>query len=285
MPPPPTPPLFVIAPSRRALSLRLRELWEYRELLYFLVWRDVKVRYKQTAFGVAWALLQPLFTMAVFTLFFDRLAKVGSDGLPYPLFSLAGLLPWTFFSQGLSQSTNSLVGSSNLIKKVYFPRIIIPAASILAGLPDLALAALVFFGLLAWYGVWPGAPALLFAPLAVLLACAVALGVGMWLSALNVEYRDVRFVIPFVVQTWMFLSPVIYPASGVTTALEARGLPAWLYGLNPMTGAVEGFRYALLGSTACPPPVFAASAAVTVLLLVTGAIYFRRMERTFADVV
>lgn len=277
-------PTFVIAPSRGGLSIRLKELWEYRELLYFLIWRDVKVRYKQTVLGAAWAIFQPLFTMAVFTLFFDRLAKVGSDGLPYPLFSLAALVPWTFFATGLTQSTNSLVGSANLIKKVYFPRSIIPAAAVLAGLVDLGLALLMFFVALAFYGWSPGF-ALAVLPLAVVWICLVAFGTGLWLSALNVEYRDVKFVAPFLVQIWMFVSPVIYPASRVTQALAKRGLPEWLYGLNPMAGVVEAFRYALLGTTACQASFFVAGAVVTALMLLSGIAYFKRMERTFADVV
>jgi len=277
-------PTFVIAPARGGLSIRLKELWEYRELLYFLIWRDVKVRYKQTVLGALWALFQPLFSMVIFTLFFDRLAKIGSDGLPYPLFSLAALVPWTFFSTGLTQSTNSLVGSANLIKKVYFPRGIIPAAAVLAGLVDLALALCMFFGALACYGWWPGATVFLL-PVAVIWICAVAFATGLWLSALNVDYRDVKFVAPFLVQIWMFVSPVIYPASRVTAALSKRGLPEWLYGLNPMAGVVEAFRYALLGTTACPVSFFVAGAVVTALLLLSGVAYFKRMERTFADVV
>ncbi len=277
-------PTFVIAPARGGLSVRLKELWEYRELLYFLIWRDVKVRYKQTLLGASWAIFQPLFTMGVFTLFFDRLAKIGSDGMPYPLFSLAALVPWTFFSTGLTQSTNSLVGSSNLIKKVYFPRGIIPAAAVLAGLVDLALALVMFFGALAFYGWWPGV-ALVLLPAAVIWICVVAFGTGLWLSALNVEYRDVKFVAPFLVQIWMFVSPVIYPAGRVTQALAKRGLPEWLYGLNPMASVVEAFRYSLLGTTSCPGSFFVAGAAVTAALLFSGIAYFKRMERTFADVV
>ena len=277
-------PTFVIAPARGGLSVRLKELWEYRELLYFLIWRDVKVRYKQTLLGASWAVFQPLFTMGVFTLFFDKLAKIGSDGMPYPLFSLAALVPWTFFSTGLTQSTNSLVGSSNLIKKVYFPRGIIPAAAILAGLVDLALALVMFFGALAFYGWWPGMT-LAVLPVAVIWICIVAFGTGLWLSALNVEYRDVKFVAPFLVQIWMFVSPVIYPASRVTQALDKRGLPEWLYGLNPMASVVEAFRYSLLGTTSCPGSFFVAGGVVTAALLFSGIAYFKRMERTFADVV
>jgi lipopolysaccharide transport system permease protein len=277
-------PTVVIEPSRGWTSLRLRDVWEYRELLYFLVWRDVKVRYKQTALGAAWAILQPLMTMVVFTIFFGKLAGVGSDGLPYPIFSYAALLPWTFFAQGLSQSSDSLVGSANLVRKVYFPRLVIPGASVLAGVVDFAIAFVVLFGLMAYYGIWPSS-AVVFLPLFLLLAFATALGVGMWLAALNVQYRDVKYVVPFFIQLWLFVTPVIYPASRVTTKLAELGLPTWIYGLNPMAGVVEGFRWSLLGVGTRPGPVILASAAVTTALLLSGAFYFRRMERTFADVV
>jgi lipopolysaccharide transport system permease protein len=280
----PEPPTTVIEAERGWTALKLSELWSYRELLFFLVWRDVKVRYKQTLLGAAWAILQPLAAMVVFTIFFGRLAGVGSDGLPYPLFSYAGLLPWTFFAQGLSQSSDSLVGSQNLIKKVYFPRLVIPTSSVLGGLVDLSLAFLVLLGMMVWYRVAPTA-AILALPLLLLLAFATALGVGMWLSALNVQYRDVKYVVPFFIQLWLFVTPVIYPTSHVTAKLSELGLPPWLYGLNPMSGVVEGFRWALLGTGRAPGPILAASAAVAVLLVVSGAYYFRRMERTFADVV
>jgi lipopolysaccharide transport system permease protein len=222
--------------------------------------------------------------MAVFTIFFGKLAGVGSDGLPYPIFSYAALLPWTFFAQGLSQSSDSLVASANLVRKVYFPRLVIPAASVLAGVVDFAIAFVVLFALMAYYGIWPSA-AVVFLPLLLLLAFATALGVGMWLSALNVQYRDVKYVLPFFIQLWLFVTPVIYPASRVTTKLVQLGLPAWIYGLNPMVGVVEGFRWSLLGVGTQPGPVILASAAVTAVLLISGAFYFRRMERTFADVV
>jgi homopolymeric O-antigen transport system permease protein len=277
-------PVIVIEPSRGWISLRLGEFWEYRELLYFLVWRDVKVRYKQTLLGAAWAILQPLMTMVVFTIFFGRLAGIGSDGVPYPLFSYAALLPWTFFAQGLAQSSDSLVGSSNLIKKVYFPRLIIPTATVLAGVIDFLLAFVVLLGLMVWYGYWPTA-AIAALPLFLLLALTTSLGVGMWLSALNVQFRDVRYVVPFFVQIWLFVTPVIYPMGKVTAKMTQLGIPIWLYGLNPMAGVVEGFRWALLGTRTHAGPVLAASASVAVLLLVTGALYFRRMERIFADVV
>jgi lipopolysaccharide transport system permease protein len=277
-------PAVLIEPTRGWISLRLGDVWEYRELLYFLVWRDVKVRYKQTVLGAAWAILQPLLTMVVFTIFFGNLAGVGSDGLPYPIFSYAALLPWTFFAQGLSQSSDSLVGSANLLRKVYFPRLVIPAASVLAGVVDFAIAFVVLFALMAHYGIWPSA-SVAFLPLLLLLAFATALGVGMWLAALNVQYRDVKYVVPFFIQLWLFVTPVIYPASRVTTKLAQLGIPTWVYGLNPMVGVVEGFRWSLLGVGTRPGPLVLASAAVTTALLVSGAFYFRRMERTFADVV
>ena len=275
---------FVIRPARGWTSLGLAEIWAYRELLYFLTWRDVKIRYKQTALGAAWAVLQPLMTMLVFTIFFGKLANVGSEGVPYPIFSYAGLLPWTFFAQGLLMSSNSLVGQSALIKRVYFPRLVIPAASVLAGMVDLAIAFVILLFMMVGYHVHPSLGVALL-PLFVLLALTTALGVGVWLSALNVEYRDVRYVVPFLMQIWLFVTPVIYPATKVTRWLAARGLPGWLYGLNPMTGVVEGFRWALLGTGTAPGPVLAASAAMAVAMLVAGAFYFRRMERTFADVV
>jgi lipopolysaccharide transport system permease protein len=277
-------PRTVIKPSRGWISLGLKEVWEYRELLYFLTWRDVKVRYKQTALGAAWAILQPLLTMLIFTLFFGGLAKIGSDGLPYPIFSYAGLLPWTLFAEGVARSSQSLVSSSNLIKKVYFPRLIVPASAVLAGVLDFAIAFVVLIGLMAYYGIWPSASIVLL-PLLLILVLAICLGVGIWLSALNVQYRDVRYVVPFFVQIWLFVTPVIYPASKVVAKLESMGLPAWLYGLNPMAGVVEGFRWALLGRTGSPVSLIVASAVAAVFILVSGAFYFRRMEKTFADLV
>lgn len=277
-------PSIRIKPTRGWPSLRLKEVWAYRELLYFLVWRDVKVRYKQTILGVAWAVLQPVMTTVVFTIFFSRLVNVGSDGLPYPLFSFAGLLPWNFFAQGLSQSSGSLVGSSNLINKVYFPRLVIPISSVLVGLLDFCVAFCVLIGMMAYYHASPSA-ALLLLPFFVLLAAGAALGIGMWLSALNVKYRDVRYVVPFFIQIWLFVTPVIYPASRVEAKLESIGIPTWLYGLNPMVGVVQGFRWAALGTGHPSVSVMATSVCVTVVLLVGGAFYFRSVERTFADVV
>ena len=276
--------LIVIEPSSGWVPVRLHDLWQYRDLLYFLVWRDVKVRYKQTVLGAAWAILQPTMTMIVFTIFFGGIAGISSDGLPYPIFSFAALLPWTFFAQGLTQSSNSLVGSQNLITKVYFPRLIIPLATVLAGVVDFALAFFVLLGMMGFYGIWPSI-AVVWLPALLALAFATALGVGLWMSALNVEYRDVRYVVPFMIQIWLFVTPVIYPASAVTSRLESLGLPGWVYGLNPMTGVVEGFRWALLGVDSRPGPLILVSAVVTVMLVITGAVYFRRMEQTFADVV
>ncbi|MDQ6891341.1 MAG: ABC transporter permease [Acidobacteriota bacterium] len=276
---------ILIRPTRGWTSLQLGEVWRHRELLYFLMWRDVKVRYKQTALGVLWAILQPLMTMVVFTIFFDRLANVGSDGLPYPLFSFAGLLPWNFFAQAVGQSSASLVGSANLISKVYFPRLIIPVSSVLVGFLDFGVGCVFLLGMMAYYGVWPSIGTILLVPLFVLLAAGAALGVGLWLSALHVKYRDVRYVVPFFIQLWLFVTPVIYPASRVTGKLEAAGLPVWIYGLNPVAGAVEGFRWATVHSAAPPASIVLASVCVSLVLIVTGAFYFRRTERTFADIV
>lgn len=270
-------PVIRIQPSRGWKVLNLRELWKYRELLYFLTWRDVKVRYKQTALGAAWAIIQPFFTMVVFSLFFGRLAKVPSDGVPYPIFSYAALLPWNYFAYALGQAGNSLVGSANLIRKVYFPRLVIPLASVLAGLVDFAIAFMVLLGMMVYFGVRPTTGALLL-PAFLLLALVTALGVGLWLSALNVKYRDVRYIIPFLTQFWMFATPVAYPSSLLSEPWRT------LYGLNPMVGVVEGFRWALLG-TQPPSAMIGMSAAVAGVLLVSGAFYFRRMEKTFADVV
>ena len=271
-------PVIRIEPSRGWVSLKLRELWEYRELLYFLTWRDIKVRYKQTVLGAAWAILQPFMTMVVFSLFFGRLARIPSDGLPYPIFSLAGLVPWQFFAYGLNQSSNSLVGSANLIKKVYFPRLTIPLSSVLAGAVDFALAFALLVAMMLFYGVRPGWQAL-WLPAFFLLAFVTALGVGLWLSALNVEYRDVRYLVPFLVQFWMYATPIAYPSSLLPEPWRT------LYGLNPMAGVVEGFRWALLGARTRPGPLIAASALASLIVLITGAFYFRRMEKTFADVV
>jgi lipopolysaccharide transport system permease protein len=267
-----------IEPSRGWVSLKLGELWEYRELLYFLTWRDIKVRYKQTALGVAWAIIQPLFTMLVFYFSFSKLAKIPSDGLPYPLFCYAALVPWSFFSNGLTQSSNSLVGSANLITKVYFPRLAIPLATVFSGAVDFALAFALLVGMMVWFGVSLSLKILLF-PLFILLAFVTALGVGLWLSALNVEYRDVRYIVPFITQFWMLATPIAYPSSLLSEPWRT------IYGLNPMTGVVEGFRWSLLGTSASPGPMLIVSSLVSLVILSSGAFYFRRMEKTFADIV
>ena len=271
-------PVFEIAPHAGWAPIRLGELWAFRELLLFLVWRDIKVRYKQTALGAAWAVIQPLMTMVVFSIFFGRLAKMPSDGVPYPLFSFAALVPWTFFAGGLTQSANSLVGSANLIKKVYFPRLIVPAATVLAEAMDFAIAFGVLLLLMALYGVTPTAN-IAFLPAFVLLAICTSLGVGLWLSALNVEFRDVRYMVPFVTQFWLFATPIAYPSSLLTEPWRT------LYGINPMAGVVDGFRWALLGAAPPPAGMLALSALVSIALLIGGICYFRRMERTFADLV
>jgi len=267
-----------IAPSRGWVPLRLGELWEYRELLYFLIWRDIKVRYKQTVLGAAWAIIQPLFTMVVFSLFFGQLGKMPSDGVPYPIFSFAALVPWTFFANGLSQSSNSLIGSSNLITKVYFPRLVVPLAAVLSGIVDFAVSFVVLLGMMFFFGIVPTLN-FLWLPLLLLLAFITSLGIGLWFSALNVEFRDVRYLVTFVTQLWLFATPIAYPSSMLPQPWRT------LYGLNPMTGVVEGFRWALLGTNSAPGPLIAVSSVVAVVILITGAFYFRRMERTFADFV
>lgn len=267
-----------IEPKSGFVPLKIGELWEYRELLYFLVWRDIKVRYKQTALGAAWAIIQPLMTMIVFSIFFGKLGKLSSDGVPYPIFTFAALVPWTLFSNGLTQAANSLVGSSNLIKKVYFPRLIIPVASILAGVVDFALALVVLLILMAFYGITPTIN-IIFLPLFLALTIIAALSVSLWLSALNVEYRDVKYVIPFLSQIWLFATPIAYSGNLLSEPWRT------IYGLNPMVGVVEGFRWSLLGTNTPPGLTTVASTAACLLLLVTGAFYFRRMEKTFADVI
>src|SRR6267142_410432 len=276
--PPSAVPTLRIAPSKGWVPLKLGELWEYRELLYFLVWRDIKVRYKQTALGASWAIIQPVLTMLVFSLFFGRLGKIPSDGIPYPISSFAALVPWTFFANGLGQSSNSLVGSSNLITKVYFPRLIVPVASVFSGIVDFVLAFIVLLGMMLYYGLVPTVN-VLWLPLFLLLALITSLGVGLWLSALNVEYRDVRYVVPFITQFWLLATPIAYPSSLLHQPWRS------LYGLNPMVGVVEGFRWALLRSNSAPGPIIAISASAAIVILITGAFYFRRMEKTFADIV
>lgn len=269
---------FLIQPSRGWVAPQLRDVWAYRGLLFFLVWRDVKVRYKQTALGAAWAILQPLLTMVVFSIFFGRLAEVPSDGLPYPIFAYTALLPWQLFAYALTESGNSLVNNQELITKVYFPRLIIPLSAVFAGLVDFFLAFTVLIGMMFFYGIVPSL-AILTLPFFVAVACMAALAVGLWLAALNVQYRDVRYTIPFLTQFWLFVTPIAYPASLVPEKWRL------LYGLNPMLGVVEGFRWALLGSADQLDASVFVSIGVTALLLVGGLFYFRRVEKTFADVV
>ena len=273
-----TVPTLRIAPSKGWVPLKLRELWEYRELLYFLMWRDIKVRYKQTALGATWAIIQPFLTMVVFSIFFGSLGKIPSDGIPYPIFAFTALVPWGFFANGLSQSSNSLVGSSHLITKVYFPRLIVPLGSVLSGIVDFLVAFAMLLVMMLYYGLMPSLN-VLWLPLFVLLALVTSLGVGLWLSALNVEYRDVRYIVPFVTQFWLFATPIAYPSSLLHEPWRT------IYGLNPMVGVVEGFRWALLRSNTAPGPIIAVSSAAALIILVTGAFYFRRMEKTFADIV
>jgi lipopolysaccharide transport system permease protein len=271
-------PITIIQPSRGWVSLKLQELWEYRELLYFLVWRDVKVRYKQTVLGAAWAIIQPFMAMVVFSIFFGKLAKMPSDGIPYPLFAYAALVPWGFFANGLSQASNSLVGSSHLITKVYFPRLVVPISSVISGIVDFILAFAVLLGMMLYFGIFPTIN-VIWLPFLLLLAFITALGVGMWLSSLNVEFRDIRYVLPFLTQFWMFATPIVYPSSLLSEPWRT------FYGLNPMVGVVEGFRWALLGTHTAPGPIVIVSAMAAVMILVGGAFYFRKMEKTFADLV
>jgi lipopolysaccharide transport system permease protein len=265
-----------IGHARRSPGVRWRELWAYRELLYFMVWRDVKVRYRHAALGVGWAVLQPLLTMIVFTVIFGRIGGMPSDGRPYALFTLAALAPWSYFMTAVTAGANALVGSEHLISKVYFPRLLIPASAVVTPLIDFAMTLVLLAAALAWYGVVPGAAVLLL-PLFMLLGLVSALAASLWLSAMNVKYRDVRFVLPFLLQFWMFVTPVVYPASSLP--------PEWLvvYGLNPMATVVEGFRWAVLG-TAFSLPMAIASFAVAAVALAGGLVYFRKMEGTFADV-
>ena len=276
--PAPAGPVICIEPVTGWAGLKLREVWEYRELLYFLIWRDLKVRYKQTVLGALWAILQPVLTMIVFSLFFGRLARVPSDGIPYPIFTFAALVPWTFFSNGLQHASQSLVGSSNLLRKVYFPRLTIPLATVLSGVVDFALAFAVLLVMMPFYGVAPSAQ-ILWLPLFLALALVASLGVGLWLAALNVQYRDVRYVLPFLTQFWLFATPIAYSSSLLQEPWRT------LYGLNPMVGVVDGFRWALLGSGTPPGPLVALSCAAAIAMLISGTLYFRRMEQTFADIV
>jgi len=269
---------LVIQPTSGWVPLNLGDLWEYRELLYFLIWRDIKVRYKQTVLGMAWAVIQPLFMMVIFTIFFGRLAKVPSDGLPYPIFAYTALLPWQLFARALTDASTSLVVNERLITKVYFPRLLVPASAVLASLVDFGIAFVLLLGMMIFYAIAPTG-AVWTLPLFILLALMSALGVGFWLSALNAQFRDVRYTLPFLTQFWFFATPVVYPASLVPERWRL------LYGLNPMTGVVEGFRWALLGKGGGIEPMLAVSVIVILVTFIGGLYYFRRMERTLADVV
>lgn len=277
--------ILILKPTRGWASLNLNEIWRYRELVYFLIWRDIKVRYKQTVLGASWAIIQPFFTMVVFTIFFGKLAGVPSDDVPYPIFSFTGLLPWGLFTKALSDAGRSMITNRSMITKVYFPRLVVPIASVLSGLVDFGLGFLVLIGMIIYYNQLPGfnqiviTPAILTLPLFLLLAIVTSLGVGLWLSALNVLYRDINYIIPFLTQFWLFVTPIAYPSSLVPEKWR------WLYALNPMTGVVEGFRWAILGVETAPGPMLAISSSISVLVLISGLFYFRRMERTFADVV
>lgn len=270
-------PTIVIRPPRRWVPVDFNELWEYRELLYFFTWRDVKLRYKQTGLGIAWAIIQPLFLMVVFSLFFGGLAKIPSDGIPYPLFSLAALLPWTLFAEGMTRSTISMVSNAGIMTKVYFPRLIMPVASIMSPLVDFCVAFGILILMMAYYGFVPTIN-IIFLPLLVIFAMMTSLAVGLWLSALNVKYRDFQYTVPFLIQIWLFASPVVYPASMVPEQFR------FLYALNPMSGVIEGFRWALLGTNP-PSTMIFISLVVVIILLVSGVFYFRRMEQYFADIV
>lgn len=267
-----------IEASKGWAPLKVGELWEYRELIYFLSWGNVKIRYKQTILGAAWAIIQPFMTMLVFSLFFGKLAKVPSDNVPYPLFSFAALVPWTFFSNSLRLASNSLIGSAHLITKVYFPRLAIPISTVLAGVVDFAIAFLMLVLMMLYYGLTPG-NRMLWLPFFFLLALITSLGTSLWLSALSVEYRDVQHVMPFVLQFWLFATPIAYSSSMLSEPWRT------LYGLNPMVGVVEGFRWALLGTQTGLGPIILLSLIAAVITLISGAFYFRRMERTFADMV
>jgi lipopolysaccharide transport system permease protein len=271
-------PVLRITPPSRWWAIPFGELWSYRELLYFFVWRDIKIRYKQTAIGAAWAVLQPFLTMLVFSLFFGKLAHIPSGGLPYPIFYYSALLPWMYFAAALQNATNTIVENQRLITKVYFPRLALPLSSVLSGLVDFGVSFLMFLAMMIYYGIRPGA-AVLWLPVFLLLAILTALGVGLWLSALNAIYRDVRYVLPFLVQFWMFASPVVYASSLVPAKWR------WLYGLNPMAGVIEGFRWSLTGQGDPPGRLIYISAAVVIVILLSGIGYFQKMETTVADVV
>jgi len=276
--------VLFIRPSRGWTAINLKEIWNFRELIFFLIWRDIKVRYKQTVLGATWAIIQPFLTMVVFTIFFGKLAKVPSDNIPYPIFSYSGLLPWGLFVKGLADAGHSLISHRAMITKIYFPRLVIPFSSVLSGIVDFGLAFIVLIGIMIYYQFIPGStyqinltPAILALPLFIILALITALGVGLWLSALNVIYRDINYILPFLTQFWLFITPIAYPSSMIPEKWQL------LYAINPMTGVVEGFRWALLGTETAPGPMLAVSTTISLIILITGLFYFRRMERTFAD--
>ena len=282
---PSTDPFIRIRPTKGWVSLNFEELWRYRELLYFFVWRDIKIRYKQTILGASWAIIQPLFTMVIFSLFFGRLAQVPSDGIPYPLFSYTALVPWTFFANGVTQASNSLVNNADMIRKIFFPRIALPIAAVFAGLVDFTLAFIVLIGMIIGFSIVPAANydaqltlRVIWLPLFLLLALVTTLGVSFWFSAMNAQFRDVRFVVPFLIQAWLFITPIAYPSSLLSEPWRT------LYGINPMAGVVEGFRWALLGTDTAPGSMMIVSVLAAVLILIGGTYYFRRMETKLADV-
>lgn len=270
--------ITIIRPPSKWPSLKFGELYDYRELLYFLTWRDINVRYKQTLLGIAWALIQPFFMMVIFTIFFGKMAKVPSEGIPYPIFSYSGVLLWTYFSHAVTMSSNSVVSQSNLITKIYFPRLLMPVAAATAGLIDYFIALSILCLMMIWYGVTPN-PTILFLPFSVLFSYMAAIGVGMWLSALNVKYRDIRYVVPFLIQLWLFATPVIYPNTLVPEKYR------WLISLNPMSGVIDAHRACILGHKSIDWYSLGISLATTIVLLITGIFYFRRMEEDFADII
>lgn len=271
--------VVVIKPAKGLVGLNLKEVWRYRELIYFLTWRDIKVRYKQSVLGILWAILQPMLSMVVFTIFFGGLAKVPSDGLPYPIFSYTALVPWTFFAAALNTTARSMVSSGNMLSKIYFPRIIVPLASIMANLVDFFIAFIILIGMMFFYHIFPTIN-LIWLPALLLLAIMIAMGVGLWFSALVVMYRDFGYLVGYLATFWQYISPVIYSASLVPEKWRL------LYSLNPMTGVIEGFRWALLGTTiSITPLMFAISAFISITVFVSGLFYFRRMERIFADMI
>jgi len=271
-------PVIYLQPSKGWLSINFKEMWRYRELIYFLTWRDIKVRYKQAVLGIAWAVLQPLLTTMIFTVIFGNLLKTPSQDIPYPLFTLTALLPWQLFATALQRSSISLVGNANLITKIYFPRLAIPLSSVMAALVDFSVSFVVLLGVMMHYRYWPGWN-ILWLPVIILLALLTALSVGLWLSALNVQYRDIQHMVPFIVQVWMYASPIVYSINTIP-----EGIWRWLYGLNPMVGVIQGFRWAMLGGD--PPDItMAFSVGMVLILLTSGLFYFRRMEKTFADIV